>query len=71
MLILTEFGGHGQLRGGKGRCTSATGELVAWKTRKVWQTRASGPEYQKISDNIFSAFIKAKRVIQVHPPVKI
>ena len=32
----TEFGGHGQLRGGKlagkGRGTPATGELVAWQT---------------------------------------
>ena len=27
-----EFGGHGQLRGGKGRGTPATGKLVAWKT---------------------------------------
>ena len=38
---------------------------------KKFSLKISGPEYQKISDNIFSAFIKAKRVIQVHPPVKI
>ena len=29
------------------------------------------PEYGEVSDNVFSVFIKAKRVIQVHPPVKI
>ena len=31
----SEFGGHGQLRGGKGRGMPATGKLVAWQTKMV------------------------------------
>ena len=36
-----DFGGHGQLIGGKGRGTLATGKLVACQTYflKVWQTK--------------------------------
>ena len=32
LKLETEFGGHGQLRGGKDRGTPATGKLVAWQT---------------------------------------
>ena len=33
LLRGAEFGGHGQLRGGKGRGKPATGKLVAWQTK--------------------------------------
>ena len=32
LFIRSEFGGHGQLRGGKDRGTLAAGKLEAWQT---------------------------------------